>query len=559
MGSRCSSFVGLLVLLLAVPALAEGRMTPALKSARVAALAAAEELLPPPNDKCVGAELLTCGNIDKRGSTAEAINDYDFTDSLTSCTEFSAAGRDVVYKLNVGVGDSLWVDYISQVDASIYIVTDCADIQNTCVVGADRVAAANAWENLRHRFTTSGVYYLILDSHGGGSGGDWRLIGQLVCGPSTPPQNDLCDAAIPLSCGPFSLSGSSQFAHDDVTLSEGSGCTTHSTAGRDVAYRLLATAGDSIWVDYTCTSDGAVYLVYDCIDPLSSCVAGIDVVGSGGTEQLRHKFTFSGAYYLIMDSRDDGSWGTWSANGQFYCTIPVPANDRCDGAQQIGCGQIDLSGTTQYAANDYVLPDEETSCTGYYADGKDIAFRLDVNTGDSLNVVYDSSTDGSIYIIGDCASPTNSCVVGRDLGVTADPETLSHAFTAGGTYYLILDSVLPNTWGTWTLVGSRICANVPVEPDGSPEIMTLGALPNPFSRSTTFRYALPRGGRTTLRIYDVLGRVARTLVDEELAPGSHQTTWDGRDDTGQRVRTGVYFARITNGGRDAMRRMILVH
>ena len=66
--------------------------------------------------------------------------------------------------------------------------------------------------------------------------------------------------------------------------------------------------------------------------------------------------------------------------------------------------------------------------------------------------------------------------------------------------------------------------------------------PNPFRRSTAIRYGVPAGGgRVRLRVFDVTGRRIRTLLDGEAAAGWQMTTWDGRDEGGSMVATGVYF------------------
>ncbi|UCE17144.1 MAG: T9SS type A sorting domain-containing protein [Gemmatimonadota bacterium] len=71
--------------------------------------------------------------------------------------------------------------------------------------------------------------------------------------------------------------------------------------------------------------------------------------------------------------------------------------------------------------------------------------------------------------------------------------------------------------------------------------------PNPFNPRTDIRYEIP-GGRssihTVLKVYNVLGQEVRTLVNEIKEPGYYQVTWDGRDDSGFEVSSGVYFYQI---------------
>jgi hypothetical protein len=85
------------------------------------------------------------------------------------------------------------------------------------------------------------------------------------------------------------------------------------------------------------------------------------------------------------------------------------------------------------------------------------------------------------------------------------------------------------------------------------------AIPNPFNPTTRIRYDVPaRGGKVTLRIYDVEGRLVRTLVNEHQSPGQKIATWHGRNAQGQSVATGVYFYRMTAPGFEMTRKMILL-
>ncbi len=71
--------------------------------------------------------------------------------------------------------------------------------------------------------------------------------------------------------------------------------------------------------------------------------------------------------------------------------------------------------------------------------------------------------------------------------------------------------------------------------------------PNPFGMSTTIAFELGRGARIELAIYDVDGRRVRLVADETLAAGEYVRIWDGRDDVGRRVASGVYYYRLGGG------------
>jgi hypothetical protein len=82
--------------------------------------------------------------------------------------------------------------------------------------------------------------------------------------------------------------------------------------------------------------------------------------------------------------------------------------------------------------------------------------------------------------------------------------------------------------------------------------------PNPFSPETSIRYAIPTTGNVTLVVYSVTGRVVRRLVDTRQTPGEYVVKWNGRDEAGRSVASGVYFYRLEGSGFDDTRKMTLL-
>ncbi len=83
-------------------------------------------------------------------------------------------------------------------------------------------------------------------------------------------------------------------------------------------------------------------------------------------------------------------------------------------------------------------------------------------------------------------------------------------------------------------------------------------VPNPFNASTEIRFAVPTRSVVNLAIYDLSGHLVRTLVDGEVEPGFHSVVWDGTDNAGNPVGSGVYLCRMKGGDFSAVRRMMLV-
>ena len=71
-------------------------------------------------------------------------------------------------------------------------------------------------------------------------------------------------------------------------------------------------------------------------------------------------------------------------------------------------------------------------------------------------------------------------------------------------------------------------------------------------------FSLPSAGEARLEVYNVQGRLVKTLVEGQLEAGVHQVVWDGTDASGSQVATGVYMYRLTAGDRVETRKMSLV-
>ena len=74
------------------------------------------------------------------------------------------------------------------------------------------------------------------------------------------------------------------------------------------------------------------------------------------------------------------------------------------------------------------------------------------------------------------------------------------------------------------------------------------AYPNPFNPSTKIRFSIPENEKVRLEVYDIRGRLVNSLIDSEfMSPGSYESTWNGKNNLGENVASGVYIARITTG------------
>ncbi len=86
----------------------------------------------------------------------------------------------------------------------------------------------------------------------------------------------------------------------------------------------------------------------------------------------------------------------------------------------------------------------------------------------------------------------------------------------------------------------------------------LGNVPNPFNAGTKILYTIPEESRVQITLFSILGTRIRTLFDAIQDQGQHSVTWDGRDDNGRQVSSGVFFYRITVPKNTAVGKMLLL-
>jgi flagellar hook assembly protein FlgD len=82
--------------------------------------------------------------------------------------------------------------------------------------------------------------------------------------------------------------------------------------------------------------------------------------------------------------------------------------------------------------------------------------------------------------------------------------------------------------------------------------------PNPFNSSTVIETDVPKTGKMTLEIINILGQRVRTLYNGDIKAGYHRFIWDGTDQRRRAVATGVYFYRTILGSSETTKKMVLL-
>jgi hypothetical protein len=91
-----------------------------------------------------------------------------------------------------------------------------------------------------------------------------------------------------------------------------------------------------------------------------------------------------------------------------------------------------------------------------------------------------------------------------------------------------------------------------------PDFMLFQNYPNPFNPTTSIEFLLPRSGQVKIEIFNILGQKVRTLVDQHLKAGHKLVDWDGCDDSGKEVSSGIYFYRIKTSEFSQTKKMVLL-
>lgn len=327
----------------------------------------------------------------------------------------------------------------------------------------------------------------------------------------------------------------------------------------------------------------------------------IDATASDSDGSIAKVEFYNGFTYLGEATAAPYSF-TWNSVANGCYDLNVRAIDNQGG---VATSHVDLTvgtgcGQAPYLGAPFALP-TRVQAEAYDAGGEGVAYH-DVDAANSggqyrpgEGVDLEACTDtGGGYDLG-WIRPSEYVEYTLDApGAGTYPINVRVASqSAGGTFRLEFNGhdatgnvVVPVTggWQTWTTVattatlaaGTQVMRFVPlggefnvnwfdfvsapaaVLPDGGPSRELLhAAYPNPFDRTLAIRYDLHARGSVRLALYDVRGRLVKTLVaGESMGAGSHEVIWDGRDDAGRPAAAGIYFYRLDAGPHSETRRLV---
>jgi len=194
-----------------------------------------------------------------------------------------------------------------------------------------------------------------------------------------------------------------------------------------------------------------------------------------------------------------------------------------------------------------------TICTGFHT--FDFSSPVLLDAGDVFHVYLLLSSGGQPY---DCTSDVPVL-----LGASAKVIVPSSA-SPGESFYLE-----GSTWVDLTTIDptGNFCMKALTNPPGTSISEEEGTVlqplsldpvyPNPFSSHVTVPFTIAETGQVNVSVFDLSGRQIRTITSEEFAAGAHTVSWEGKDDSGNSVTSGIYFVRIWSDDLTETRRVVL--
>jgi hypothetical protein len=272
------------------------------------------------------------------------------------------------------------------------------------------------------------------------------------------------------------------------------------------------------------------------------------------------------------DDATEGIWERVDPNGTWNFGAPVQPEDDHTPAQGTFCfvtgnappgsGQREnevQAGKTTLTSPVYDLSGVPNASVRYHRWYSNVTGFLDPDFW-----VVDASPDGGaswVRIETTGRSDRNWRLVERNLGdfIPLTSEVRLRFVASDESYLTIVEAGLDDlSLVTYQELSTGVAAGTPPASGRA----VLGAnVPNPFNPTTRIAYALPAETGTipvALDVYDVSGRLVRTLVDGPGKPGAHVVSWDGTDAAGRPVASGVYFYRLRWNGQEDAKRMVLI-
>jgi hypothetical protein len=398
---------------------------------------------PPPGDTCADAIPVTSLPFTHASNTTDANNDYQFSSGACPGLSSSAgSGKDIVYALTAASTGPIRVQVTGTWDRVLYVVTDCANVNTSCLIGND--APSSGTEMVTFNATAGTTYYIIVDGYGSSSAGAYEItIQEPPCAPGTG-----------------GLIG-----------------TTTSTVAAPVAGVDWYAAVDDSPTGYAYTG-GTGYLW--AIPKLGGAAIDVGAAASLGTDQLGYAVVTAGSEVFTLDDKTTGTSGrvwristdggqSWMAED--YVSFPsVPLDDIRGGVGYQGklyltthegtaseptqIWEADLGATTLPVTATLVGTADARSCTGIAVDSANFYLAC----GDSNRIIAVNKATSAITLLTNLFSFSSSTtqLYGKDANSDGMIDFLYFKGTSNSIYYVCQPGASPYADVLVTYPGSSL-------------------------------------------------------------------------------------------------------
>ncbi|MGB3478456.1 MAG: S8 family serine peptidase [bacterium] len=331
--------------------------------------------------------------------------------------------------------------------------------------------------------------------------------------------------------------------HPDVTLSSPQGGQTYNSSPITVDWVAAAYGGASIdttWIEYSSDGGQTWIEIVSATGITSPYDWDVSSLTNGARYQVRVIVSDKDVYPSVKGSDVTGNF-----------TINIPGNDFL--------GPRIIPQSIEVESNPKIVTPTDTS----------MYFTAIVS--DSLSGL--SNIAAAEWSVGSTPNPpgTGVAMSARDGSFDEVEEgvidTMYFIYNPGWTEICTLwvrgyDAL--DNWGnallrTFTLIDGQVVIGISEDGRAIPMHWSLSKpRPNPFTKNVVIVYGVPKRSCVSLKIYNILGQVVKTLTDGRTEPGIYTMYWDGRDDLDRKVSAGVYFVRVEAAAYEKTEKVVLL-
>jgi hypothetical protein len=372
--------------------------------------------------------------------------------------------------------------------------------------GGGAVGYTSGGDRLDVQVPVTGTYTFVVEDYGNTNPGNYTVSYMNV---SAGPYTDGSDA----NGGPIN-------SNDVVTG------TTSGTGDID-GYTFNGTAGKRVVIG--CVETGGAS--YNTTMSLYPPGGGAPLILTPSNRQ-EAQLNATGTWTILVEDYGDDTPGNYSLSLLNVTDGPYSSGSDTDG------GSVTTKGAAFHGT--IYAPGDMDGYTFYGVTGQTANITAVVNSGamDTYITLY----------------PPN----GGNAVTATSGDNIAPVLTQDGYYTIVIEDNAQDQTGSYTLTVSNSGGVTAVGATPPAELALHGGVPSPFSQSTRIDYDLPASDHVRLDVYDVSGARIRTLVDQARGAGHFAATWDGRDDAGRRVASGVYYLRMETHAKAQNQKVVLV-